>query len=732
MDSPNPKKRKFGFTDRPPTETQDSTTTLSSDKTNENFKKEVLNDESSPDINRWTNAPYSSRYYRLLEDRKKLPAWTARRNFIKLVKRNQVLVLVGETGSGKTTQMTQFALEAGLSGMRPIAITQPRRVAAMSVATRVAEEMDVELGVTVGYSIRFEDKYCDKTLLKFMTDGMLLKEITTDRTLSNYGMVVLDEAHERTIATDVLFGLFKDLIKLRPDLKLVIMSATLEAKKFQEYFGGCDILRVPGSMHPVEIFYTVEPERDYFEASVRTVVNIHMAEPEGDILLFLTGEEEIENARKEIEAMLSRKNCKDPITILPLYSSLPPSQQQRVFQSVEGRKVVIATNIAETSITIDGIVYVIDPGFSKQKIYNPRGRIESLLVSPISKASAQQRAGRAGRTRPGKCFRLYTEAAFNKDLVAETYPEILRSNIASVVLSLKKMGIDDLVHFDFMDPPAPETMMRALEELNYLQALDDEGELTTTGSLMAEFPLEPQLSKVLVEANEHSAALELLIIVAMLSCGNVFLRPREAAREADLAKSQFSAPEGDHLTLLNAFNSYRSVPQSSARRYCQDNFLNPRSLSSAVNIYDQLHKIMAKHNLLAPAASSAPAISYNSAPAGLPGSRGAHRDINLERVRRALVTGFFQQVAYRSVRGHYLLVKDNQSVALHPSSTLQHSPQWVIYHEFIHTSKNYIRTVSDIKGEWLIEIAPHYFSTEDMPNGEVKSALVNLYRSRRS
>ncbi|UKK00762.2 DEAD-box family helicase [Theileria orientalis] len=727
MDAPNPKKRKFGFTDFPPTETQDSTSNLSSDKTKENFKAGVVNDESPSDINRWTNIPYSSRYYRLLEDRKKLPAWTARRNFIKLVKRNQVLVLVGETGSGKTTQMTQFALEAGLSGLRPIAITQPRRVAAMSVATRVAEEMDVELGVTVGYSIRFEDKYCDKTLLKFMTDGMLLKEITTDRMLMNYGMVVLDEAHERTIATDVLFGLFKDLIKLRPDLKLVIMSATLEAKKFQSYFGGCDILRVPGSMHPVEIFYTVEPERDYFAASVRTVVNIHMSEPEGDILLFLTGEEEIENARKEIEAMLSRKNCKDPITILPLYSSLPPAQQQRVFQSVEGRKVVIATNIAETSITIDGIVYVIDPGFSKQKIYNPRGRIESLLVSPISKASAQQRAGRAGRTRPGKCFRLYTESAFNKDLVAETYPEILRSNIASVVLSLKKMGIDDLVHFDFMDPPAPETMMRALEELNYLQALDYEGELTTIGSLMAEFPLEPQLSKVLVESAKYAASLELLIIVSMLSCGNVFLRPREAAKEADLAKSQFSAPEGDHLTLLNVFNCYRSVSQSSARKYCHDNFLNPRSLSSAVNIYDQLHKIMAKHSLLDPASSTSSA----SNSASTTSNTVTKRDANFENVRKALVTGFFQQVAYRSVRGHYLLVKDYQSVALHPSSTLQHSPQWVIYHEFIHTSKNYIRTVSDIKGEWLIDIAPHYFSTEDMPNGEVKSALVNLYRGRR-
>ncbi|UKJ88367.1 DEAD-box family helicase [Theileria orientalis] len=730
MDAPNPKKRKFGFTDFPPTETQDSTTNLSSDKSKDNFKTGVSNVELSSDINRWTNVPYSSRYYRLLEDRKKLPAWTARRNFIKLVKRNQVLVLVGETGSGKTTQMTQFALEAGLSGLRPIAITQPRRVAAMSVATRVAEEMDVELGGTVGYSIRFEDKYSDKTLLKFMTDGMLLKEITTDRMLSNYGMVVLDEAHERTIATDVLFGLFKDLMKLRPDLKLVIMSATLEAKKFQSYFGGCDILRVPGSMHPVEIFYTVEPERDYFAASVRTVVNIHMSEPEGDILLFLTGEEEIENARKEIEAMLSRKNCKAPIAILPLYSSLPPAQQQRVFQSVEGRKVVIATNIAETSITIDGIVYVIDPGFSKQKIYNPRGRIESLLVSPISKASAQQRAGRAGRTRPGKCFRLYTESAFNKDLVAETYPEILRSNIASVVLSLKKMGIDDLVHFDFMDPPAPETMMRALEELNYLQALDDEGELTTIGSLMAEFPLEPQLSKVLVEAEKHSASLELLIIVSMLSCGNVFLRPREVAKEADLAKSQFSAPEGDHLSLLNVFNCYRSVSQSSARKYCQDNFLNPRSLSSAVNIYDQLHKIMAKNNLLAPASSTSSADNFTSTTT--PSNTVTHRDTNFEKVRKALVTGFFQQVAYRSVKGHYLLVKDYQSVVLHPSSTLQHSPQWVIYHEFIHTSKNYIRTVSDIKGEWLIDIAPHYFTTEDMPNGEVKSALVNLYRGRRS
>ncbi|XP_953758.1 DEAD-box family helicase, putative [Theileria annulata] len=722
------KKRKTRFSDTPNPDSDDSNTVNNNfNNLNVNNEKDSLIPEQKHDkssdlesnVNKWTGLPFSQHYYDVLEGRKKLPAWTARKNFVKLVKRNQVLVLVGETGSGKTTQMTQFALEAGLSGLRPIAITQPRRVAAMSVATRVAEEMDVELGATVGYTIRFEDKSSEKTMLRFMTDGMLLKEITTDKMLSHYGMVILDEAHERTIATDVLFGLLKDLIKQRSELKLVIMSATLEAKKFQAYFGGCDILRIPGAMHPVEIYYTAEPERDYFEAAVRTAVNIHMQEPEGDILLFLTGEEEIENARKEIETALARRNCELPMTILTLYSSLPPAQQQRVFEPVYGRKCVIATNIAETSITIDGIVYVIDPGFSKQKVYNPRGRIDSLLVSPISKASAQQRAGRAGRTRPGKCFRLYTESTFSKELVSETYPEILRSNIASVVLSLKKIGIDDLVHFDFMDPPAPETMMRALEELNYLGALDDEGELTSVGSLMADFPLEPQLSKVLVHSPEFNSISSLTAVVSMLSCGNVFVRPREYAKEADAAKLQYSAQEGDHITLLNLFNQYQAVVNSSSsgstsssvRRYCQENYVNPRSLSSALNIYQQLITILTRMH-------SVNSVDINKTSEG--------RDKDVSSVVKGLVKGFFQQVAYKSSRGHYLLVKDNQAVALHPSTTLQHTPQWVIYHEFIYTSKNYIRTVTEIKGEWLMELAPHYFNPYEMNNQETKNAFLSL------
>jgi pre-mRNA-splicing factor ATP-dependent RNA helicase DHX15/PRP43 len=459
-------------------------------------------------VNPLTSRPFSQRHFSLLEGRKKLPAWGHLEEFSSLLRSNQVVIVEGTTGSGKTTQLPQFCVNSGFctdsSGTtRMVACTQPRRVAAMSVAARVAEEMDVRLGEEVGYSIRFEECSGPKTVLKFLTDGMLLREAMNDATLDRYSVIVIDEAHERTLATDVLLGLLKEVLLNRPTLKVVVMSATLDAEKFQKYFEGAPLLKIPGRTFPVEIFYTPEPERDYLEAAVRTVLQIHECEGPGDILLFLTGNEEIEDACAKIrsggEAMSPDKGR---LLVLPLYGTLPPSAQTRIFceapgpsvpGGAPGRKVVVSTNIAETSLTVDGVVYVVDPGFSKQKVYNPRTRVESLLVSPISRASAAQRSGRAGRTRPGKAFRLYTEKSFQKDLQEQTYPEILRSELSSTILTLKKLGIDDLVHFDFMDPPAPDTLMRALEQLNYLGALDDEGDLTPLGRQMSDFPLDPQV-----------------------------------------------------------------------------------------------------------------------------------------------------------------------------------------------------------------------------------------------
>ncbi|CAK4080336.1 unnamed protein product [Aphanomyces euteiches] len=674
-----------------------------------------------PTINPLTGALYSDKFKSIYAKRRTLPVYQFLHEIQDKVQKHQVLVVEGETGSGKTTQIPQFLVQAGYASKgKMVACTQPRRVAAMSIAKRVSEEMDVVLGQHVGYTIRFEDVTSDKTVLRFMTDGMLLQHAMNDPLLSKYSVIVLDEAHDRTLSTDILMGLLKEVLVKRPDLKVVVMSATLDALKFQTYFDGAPLVRVPGRMHHVDIFYTPEPQRDYVEAAVRTAVQIHLCEPEGDILLFLTGQEEIDTCVRQIAAECQALDQKKvgPVDVWPLYSTLPPAQQQKIFNQAPGpafpggppgRKIVVATNIAETSLTIDGIVYVIDPGFSKQKVYNPRIRISSLLVSPISRASAQQRAGRAGRTRAGKCFRLYTEKAFKNDLQEQTYPEILCSEMSSVVLTLKKLGIDDLVHFDFMDPPAPETLMRALEMLNYLGALDDEGDLTELGGQMAVLPVEPQLAKMLLTSGTHNCVNEIATIAAMLTSGSEpFVRPKAEGKAADEAKAQFAHIDGDHCTLLNVFHAFKLNNEDKSWTY--ENYLNFRALQSATKVRDQLLRSMERIGIVARQNGDVNSPNY------------------YENIRKCITSGFFMQVAHRRSTGGYLTVKDNQEVHLHPSCVLDDKPEWVLYNEFVLTSKNYIRLNTRIKGDWLVEMAPHYYDLENFPDCEAKQELEALYR----
>ncbi|TVU41410.1 hypothetical protein EJB05_14925, partial [Eragrostis curvula] len=662
--------------------------------------------------NPWNGRPYSARYQKLLKRRRNLPVWQQKEEFLRALRDNQTLILVGETGSGKTTQVE------GLGSDTLVACTQPWKVAAMSVSRRVAEEMDVALGEEVGYSVRFDHCCSNKTVLKYLTDGILLREAMKDPLLTKYKVIVLDEVHERTLATDVLCGLLKEVLKMRADLKLVVMSSTLDAEKFQSYFSGAPLMKVSGRLHPVEIYYTQEPESDYLEAAIRTVVQIHMCEPAGDILVFLTGKEEIEDACRKIEKEIKNLGGRaGPLQVLPLYSTLPLAVQLKIFEPgpaplKEGgpprRRVVVATNIAETSLTIDGIVYVIDPGFSKHKVYNPKIRLEVLLKSPISKANAHQRAGRAGRMRSGKCFRLFTEKSFIEDLKQHSYPEILRSNLSYMVLILKKLGIDCLVHFDFMDPPAPECLMRALEALNYLGALDDEGNLTPLGELMSEFPLEPQMSKMIVISPKYSCSNEILSISAMLSAPNCFLRPREAQKAAGEAKARFVHVDGDHLTLLNVYHAYKNNEDP---QWCYENFIDVGALKFADKVRQQLVRIMNRLNLK----MCSPYFSDNA---------------YYVSIRKALLAGYFMQVAHLEQTGHYLTVKDNLVFRLHPSNGMDDKPEWVIYSECILSTRNFLRTVTRIRGKWLIDIAPHYYDMCNFPSCEAKRILKGLYTKR--
>ncbi|KAH8914597.1 P-loop containing nucleoside triphosphate hydrolase protein [Atractiella rhizophila] len=495
------------------------------------------------------------------ETRKSLPVFTYREQFLEAVEKYQVIVVVGETGSGKTTQLPQYLHEAGYTkGGMKIGCTQPRRVAAMSVANRVAEEMGSKVGYEVGYSIRFEDCTSDKTIIKYMTDGMLLREFLTDPMLEGFGVMMIDEAHERTLATDILLALVKDLAKSRPEFRILISSATINAEKFANYFEGAPIFFVPGRKFPVNVYYTQSPEAHYLHAAITTVFQIHTTQPKGDILVFLTGQDEIESAMESIEetARVLGNKVRE-LMICPIYASLPTEMQSKIFEPTppNARKVVLATNIAETSITIDGIVYVVDPGFVKQNSFNPKTGMSSLVVTPCSRAAVEQRAGRAGRVGPGKAFRLFTKHAYKNELEEDTVPEIQRTNMTNVILMLKSLGINNPLQFDFVDKPPEESLENALTTLYALGAFNHEGELTKLGRRMAEFPMDPMLSKAVIASEKYQCTEEVLSIVSMLQeSSSLYYRPKAKKIEADNMHKNFWKPGGDHFTLLNIWKLF--------------------------------------------------------------------------------------------------------------------------------------------------------------------------------
>ncbi|XP_052579891.1 probable ATP-dependent RNA helicase DHX35 isoform X1 [Peromyscus californicus insignis] len=637
------------------------------------------------------------------QQRQKLPVFKLRNHILYLVESYQTVVIVGETGCGKSTQIPQYLAEAGWTAEgRVVGVTQPRRVAAVTVAGRVADERGAVLGHEVGYCIRFDD--CTDPLatrIKFLTDGMLVREMMVDPLLTKYSVIMLDEAHERTLYTDIAIGLLKKIQKKRGDLRLIVASATLDAEKFRDFFNQnetsdpardtCVTLTVEGRTFPVDIFYLQSPVPDYIKATVDTVVKIHQTEGDGDILAFLTGQEEVETVVSmliEQARALARTGMKKHLRVLPMYAGLPSFEQMKVFERVSHsvRKVIVATNVAETSITISGIVYVIDCGFMKLRAYNPRTAIECLVVVPVSQASANQRAGRGGRNRSGKCYRLYTEDAFDQ-LPQSTVPEMQRSNLAPVILQLKALGIDNVLRFHFMSPPPAQSMVQALELLYALGGLDKDCRLTEPlGMRIAEFPLNPMFAKMLLESGNFGCSQEVLSIAAMMQIQNVFVFPSNQKSQATRVHRKFAVEEGDHLTMLNVYEAF--IKHNKSSQWCQEHFLNYKGLVRAATVREQLKKLLVKFQV--------PKMSSEGDP---------------DPVLRCIVSGFFANAARFHSSGAYRTIRDDHELHIHPASVLyaEKPPRWVIYNEVIQTSKYYMRDVTAIESAWLLELAPHFY-----------------------
>ncbi len=611
---------------------------------------------------------------------RELPVYRHRTEIIEALRDNQVVVVESPTGTGKTTQLPQILFEEGYGQSGIIGVTQPRRIATLSVTDFIAKQLRKRIPDTVGYKMRFEDMTDITTRIKIMTDGILLQELKADYYLSDYSVIIVDEAHERSLNIDFILGFLKRILRERDDFKVVISSATINAEVFSEYFDGCPIVRISAKAYPVEVVYTPpEPENNYdamMHKITETVAKIIEGESHGDILIFLPGEKSI----KECVMNLYNLGYKDRLEILPLYARLGVEEQERVFFDYPGkRKVIVATNIAETSVTIDGITSVIDSGLAKINFYNPRNFTSSLIETPISRASCNQRKGRAGRTRPGKCYRLYSEEDYNQRPLFTT-EEIYRTDLSEVVLRMAEIGIRDFEHFDFISPPGEEKIRSAIETLTLLDALDDNRNLTSIGKMMVKFPILPRHSRMIVEAILHypNVVDQVVTAAAFLSTKTPFLLPQGEEIEARKAHHTFSDPNGDFYSYIRIFKAYRK--SKNKEKFCQRYYLDLKTMEEISNIKDQLAEIVSEMGV--PVLSNGSVSDYLC----------------------AVSRGLIQTICINTARGVYRSITASK-IHIHPGSVMfRKNPPYIVAGEIVRTSRLFARSVSPLKEGWLKKI----------------------------
>lgn len=619
------------------------------------------------------------------------------------IQAHPVIVIAGETGSGKTTQLPKIALAMGRGLSARIGVTQPRRIAATSVAQRVAKELDVQLGREVGYKIRFSDRTTPQTYVKFMTDGILLAEIQGDPLLKAYDTIIIDEAHERSLNIDFLLGYVERLVKKRKDLRVIISSATLETERFSAFFGGAPVIEVSGRAYPVEVIHreAQKDETDLVDIVANCIEEITEIDPREDILVFLPGEREIRETMEELNSHGLPRTV-----LLPLYGRLPQADQQRVFAPMPERRIVLATNVAETSLTIPGIVYVVDTGLARVNRYHPRTGVTSLQIESISRASAEQRKGRAGRVRSGVCFRLFEQKDF-ESRPAYTDPEILRVGLAGVILQMKSLGIGDIREFPFLDPPPKKAVEEGYRVLEELSAIDEQGELTEIGKQLARLPLDPRLGRMILAAQHEGSLAEVLVIASALGVQDPRERPLNLQKKADEAHRKFQDESSDFASLLKIWQAYHGAQSKMSRgqlqRWCYDNFLSLVRMREWADVHQQLTQIVKDMGI---ASTGGPA--------------------NADAIHRALLPGLLSKIGMWNQEAKTYIGARQVRFMLHPASGLSKKPPaWVVAAELALTSQLFARTAAKIDPTWLEEAAGdlcrrHYGD----PHWEEKSAQV--------